>query len=120
MILAQVVTVAWITLGGVLGAAIIGGPIMWALARFDRRNTEQHGVNVGKLQQLIDDVEQMQHDVRSARDESVACTRLIAEHTVEELSRYAAITMALGRLVGPQIIHQAERAVGIDQQEDPS
>ena len=46
-------------------AAMIGGPIMWFLARFDRRNTEQHGENqkvltriegkVDRLDQRVDD-----------------------------------------------------------------
>jgi cytochrome c-type biogenesis protein CcmH/NrfF len=26
--------------------ALIGGPMMWLLTRFDRRNTEQHGANM--------------------------------------------------------------------------
>jgi len=32
--------------------ALIGGPLMWLLSRFDRRNTEQHGANMQVLQRI--------------------------------------------------------------------
>ena len=32
--------------------AVIGGPLMWLLARFDRRNTEQHGENMRILKRV--------------------------------------------------------------------
>lgn len=32
--------------------AVIGGPIMWFLARFDRRNTQQHGQNMKVLERV--------------------------------------------------------------------
>ena len=32
--------------------AVIGGPLMWALRRLDRRNTEQHGENMKILQRV--------------------------------------------------------------------
>jgi len=42
-----------------IGVAIIGGPIMWLLARLDRRNTQQHGQSVDLLTRLdgkVDDI----------------------------------------------------------------
>ena len=32
--------------------ALIGGPMMWLLTRFDRRNTEQHGANMNVLKNI--------------------------------------------------------------------
>jgi hypothetical protein len=32
--------------------ALIGGPMMWLLSRFDRRNTEQHGANMNVLKNI--------------------------------------------------------------------
>lgn len=32
--------------------AVIGGPIMWFLSRFDRRNTQQHEQNIGILKRV--------------------------------------------------------------------
>ena len=32
--------------------ALIGGPVMWFLARFDKRNTEQHGKNMEVLARI--------------------------------------------------------------------
>lgn len=32
--------------------AVIGGPLMWFLHKFDRRNTEQHGENMKILQRV--------------------------------------------------------------------
>lgn len=32
--------------------AVIGGPLMWGLHRFDKRNTEQHGQNMRVLKTI--------------------------------------------------------------------
>lgn len=32
--------------------ALIGGPVMWFLHRFDKRNTEQHGQNMKVLERI--------------------------------------------------------------------
>jgi hypothetical protein len=32
--------------------ALIGGPMMWLLTKFDRRNTEQHGANMSVLKSI--------------------------------------------------------------------
>lgn len=32
--------------------AVIGGPLMWFLAKFDKRNTEQHGANMKVLERI--------------------------------------------------------------------
>lgn len=36
-----------------IAVAVIGGPVMWLLHRYDRRNTQQHGHN----QQTLDRIE---------------------------------------------------------------
>ncbi len=35
-----------------IAVAIIGGPMMWFLSRFDKRNTEQHGENMRILKRV--------------------------------------------------------------------
>lgn len=35
-----------------LVVAVIGGPLMWFLAKFDKRNTEQHGANMRVLERI--------------------------------------------------------------------
>lgn len=32
--------------------ALIGGPVMWFLSRFDKRNTKQHGANIAILERV--------------------------------------------------------------------
>lgn len=39
--------------------ALIGGPIMWFLNRFDRRNTEQHGENQKVLTRIESKVDHL-------------------------------------------------------------
>ena len=39
--------------------ALIGGPVMWFLARFDKRNTEQHGENMKILSRVEDKVDRV-------------------------------------------------------------
>lgn len=39
--------------------AVIGGPLMFFLRRFDRRNTEQHGANMGVLERIESKVERL-------------------------------------------------------------
>jgi cytochrome c-type biogenesis protein CcmH/NrfF len=41
--------------------ALIGGPLMWLLTRFDKRNTEQHGENLkvlNRIESKVDRVDQ--------------------------------------------------------------
>lgn len=38
----------------VIAVAVIGGPVMWFLHRFDRRNTSQHNHNADALQRIDD------------------------------------------------------------------
>jgi predicted metallo-beta-lactamase superfamily hydrolase len=40
-----------------IAVALIGGPLMWLLHRFDRRNTEQHGENMRILQRVENKVD---------------------------------------------------------------
>ena len=39
--------------------ALIGGPVMWFLTRFDRRNTEQHGENQKVLTRIENKVDRL-------------------------------------------------------------
>ena len=43
--------------------AVISGPLMWLLWRFDKRNTAQHGEAVNLIKQVKDDVRDVQRDV---------------------------------------------------------
>lgn len=47
---------AWLT--PVL-VAVIGGPLMWFLTRFDRRNTQQHAENKEVLERIEQKVERV-------------------------------------------------------------
>ena len=49
--------------------AVIGGPLMWGLHRFDKRNTEQHGQNLEVLQYIREDVREVRQDVKEVRQE---------------------------------------------------
>jgi len=42
-----------------------GGPLMFLMSRFDRRNTEQHNVNMEILKDIRSDVRDVQKDVKS-------------------------------------------------------
>lgn len=46
-----------------IAVAIIGGPLMVLLKRFDRRNTEQHGQSVEILQRLDSKVDRLDSKV---------------------------------------------------------
>ena len=43
--------------------AVIGGPLMWLLARLDRRNTEQHGQSIAVLTRLDQKVDRLDEKV---------------------------------------------------------
>lgn len=43
--------------------AIITGPLMWGLWKFDKRNTAQHGQAVELMRQVKQDVRDVQRDV---------------------------------------------------------
>ena len=42
-----------------LAVALIGGPVMWLLARLDRRNTKQHGQSIDILERLDGKVDRL-------------------------------------------------------------
>lgn len=42
-----------------VSVAVIGGPLMWALHRFDRRNTYQHGENLTMLSKIEKKIEKI-------------------------------------------------------------
>jgi hypothetical protein len=45
-----------------------GGPIMWLLSRFDRRNTEQHAANMDVLKDIQKDVKTIDQRLSSHID----------------------------------------------------
>lgn len=50
---------ALITLGGVVGAALIAGPVMWALKRIENKNTSEHAQTaqmLGRIEGKVDSV----------------------------------------------------------------
>ena len=48
--------------------ALIGGPVMWFLARFDKRNTEQHGANMQVLTRIETKVDKVDERLDSHID----------------------------------------------------
>jgi hypothetical protein len=46
-----------------VAVALIGGPVMWFLQRFDKRNTEQHGSNMKVLERIESKVDQVDERV---------------------------------------------------------
>ena len=46
-----------------VAVALIGGPVMWFLHRFDKRNTEQHGANMGVLERIEGKVDRLDQRV---------------------------------------------------------
>lgn len=44
--------------------AFIGGPLMWGLSRFDKRNTEQHQQNMEVLQEIREDVREVKGELK--------------------------------------------------------
>jgi len=48
--------------------AVIAGPLMWLLARFDRRNTEQHGENMRILKRVEGKVDRLDSKVDRVDD----------------------------------------------------
>lgn len=46
-----------------ISVAVIGGPIMWFLARFDRNNTKQHGDNMNVLTRIESKVDKIDERV---------------------------------------------------------
>lgn len=48
--------------------AVIGGPIMWLLARLDRRNTTQHGQSLAQLDRLDHKLDRHDHKLDRLAD----------------------------------------------------
>ena len=48
--------------------AVIAGPLMWLLARFDRLNTEQHGENMRILKRVEGKVDRLDSKVDRVYD----------------------------------------------------
>lgn len=48
-----------------ISVALIGGPLMWALQRFDKRNTHQHSDNMKVLRRIEDKVDGVKDDLHN-------------------------------------------------------
>jgi hypothetical protein len=48
--------------------ALIAGPLMWLLNRFDKRNTDQHSHNMRVLNEIKDDVREVRSDLKNHID----------------------------------------------------
>jgi hypothetical protein len=46
-----------------IAVALIGGPLMFMLHRFDKRNSEQHGKSMQVLKGIAEDVSEVKSDV---------------------------------------------------------
>lgn len=51
-----------------VAVALIGGPVMWFLSRFDRRNTDQHAENQAVLLRIEDKVDRVDAKVEKVDD----------------------------------------------------
>jgi hypothetical protein len=49
----------WEVVIGPIAVALIGGPLMVLVRRFDRRNTEQHGENLNVLRSIEGKIEKL-------------------------------------------------------------
>jgi hypothetical protein len=47
--------------------ALIGGPVMWALYRLDKRNTQQHGQSIEIIQEVQENVKDIKGDMRDVK-----------------------------------------------------
>ncbi len=59
------IVIALISFGGVLGSAIIAGPVMWFLKRFDARNTSQHTDNKAVQEEVLAEVRALRQDFQN-------------------------------------------------------
>lgn len=57
--------------------ALISGPIMWVLYRFDKRNTKQHG-------QAVDLIKSVKDDLRSIKKMQVLTNIKLERHLTED------------------------------------
>jgi cytochrome c-type biogenesis protein CcmH/NrfF len=44
--------------------AVIGGPLMWGLTKFDKRNTQQHAANMTVLHEIREDVKEVKGELK--------------------------------------------------------
>ena len=47
--------------------AMIGGPVMWALYRLDKRNTQQHGQSIQIIQEVQENVKDIKGDIHDVK-----------------------------------------------------
>lgn len=56
-------TAAW----SAVVVALVGGPVMWALYRLDKRNTQQHGQSIQIIQEVQENVKDIKGDMRDIK-----------------------------------------------------
>jgi len=54
---------AWVVVAVAVGPALVGGPVMWVLTRFDKRNSEQHRGNMDVLDRIEGKVDKLDERV---------------------------------------------------------
>jgi ABC-type bacteriocin/lantibiotic exporter with double-glycine peptidase domain len=81
--------------GGAVMVALIGGPIMFLMSRFDRRNTEQHAENKAVQEETIREIQDVKTLVALAAERATS-----ADRHAEEASRN--ITTHLAWHLAPQ------------------
>ena len=53
----------WVVVVAASAPALVAGPVMWFLSRFDKRNTEQHKGNMGVLNRIEGKVDKLDERV---------------------------------------------------------
>ena len=53
----------WVVVACAVGPALVGGPVMWFLSRFDKRNTQQHAGNMDMLGRIEGKVDKLDERV---------------------------------------------------------
>jgi uncharacterized membrane-anchored protein len=60
---------AWVAVLTPIIVAIIGGPTMWMLYKFDKKNSADHAVTIGVLGEVRDNVREVKKDMRDLKDD---------------------------------------------------
>lgn len=47
--------------------AVVGGPVMWALYRLDKRNTQQHGQSIQIIKEVQENVKDIKADIHDVK-----------------------------------------------------
>lgn len=61
----------------VVVSALISGPLMWVLYKFDKRNTDQHG-------KAVDLIKSVKHDIQEVKDMQVWIDTKLDKHIEQD------------------------------------